>query len=121
MSPGTSSSISIEVQLIAAIEAGDFANLRTLLLQHSRRRIVKASLVKDDDIHRALQIAALVGCLESCRLLWQALSRRGKRMYHLNSKVNVFGPLHEAVLSGHLEIVRLFIEEFKLNVIQKKR
>jgi ankyrin repeat protein len=100
-----------------AIESGDMATLREMIF--SLQDAVGDLVVADDHIHEALFDATLSGSVEACRLLWGKLSWRGKRLYFAAHHSSCNAPLHEAASTGDLDIVRLFIKEFKWHINQK--
>ena len=95
MSAAPSASDDIIAALDYAILEGNLVNLRALLSPENNassqngvggggrrgRLAAAAARVTDEDIDEALLAAAEKGCVESCRLLWQRLSRTGKKKY----------------------------------------
>jgi Ankyrin repeats (3 copies)/Ankyrin repeat len=102
---------SIIERVRAAVQAGDLVNLRALVSQQDAH----------DNIDWALSEAAMVGCVESCRVLWEMLSPQGKQIYFASGRSYSYGypVILVAINCGQLEIVRLFIEEFKWNINRK--
>jgi hypothetical protein len=105
-------------ELIYAVLEGAVQRIRELLSQVNQRGR------HDGDIQAALLAAAHqahVGNVEVCRLLWEKLSMRGKKRYRASKSSKHFSecPLMLALQYGRMELVRLFVQEFKFNVNQK--
>jgi ankyrin repeat protein len=122
-------------ELHDAIRTGNLVKLRKLVSPYViDGHLVKHSAVTRQHINIALFYAVYKGCVESCRILWKhGLGKRAKQgsmaspLSSLSTKNKDDGsnkshcsnyPLHSAVCLGRLEIVRLFVQEFRWNVNQ---
>jgi ankyrin repeat protein len=104
-------SLSIARQLNDAVRAGDLEKLREIIILSQE----EDDITDDSDIHEALAVAAVHAQVEACRFLWAKLSRQGKSIY-LEARKNQYDHLHQAVVYGRLDVVRLFIQEFQWNI-----
>ena len=66
----------------------------------------------DDEVRRPLHIAARKGNLEIVRLFMDNIMDKNLR----NNELSSFTPLHSAIQGGHLNVCKLLIEDYKVDV-----
>jgi ankyrin repeat protein len=103
--------------LMRVVDENNMTELRKLL-KKTDRFSVSGWAVTDHEIHICLPRAASAGRVDSCRLLFQRLSKQGQETYTRQTHIRGFGALHEAALMGHVAVLQLLLLQFHCNVNQ---